>query len=879
MTSAPRPTGLGSSLGPWGCTLMALHAPFALAQSNRPVPATTPAAVTVPSIEVVGQRASLATAQSIKKDALEVVDAVVADDIQKLPDLSVSEALQRITGVQMARDRGDGTGITIRGLLQVETLLNGREVFTAGNGRVLNFADFSSELVSSLQVYKSSSAEHLEGGIGGLVDLRTRRPFDFAGRVVALTARVTHGDLVHKDGEQVSALFSDRWQLGSAGRFGALLSLSHQRRFWREDQKSSGTPTRRTNLVGEGLSAGQAVLAPSGTTETTSVGHRERDAANLVLQWHPSQALALYAEGSYAQFKTRQDSYQINVFTSSAAGQEAVLFPGTSDLQRITWTNAPLSILSFARDTVDRVKQFALGGSWRGQDLTLSADLSRTTSFNNLFFSGPVLSGTAAQLTQDVSGGVPATSLSGTPLLDPASLRYTSIAYRAVPFDGDLNAARVDATYAPQAGFIDSLSAGLRHARRGATNAPGLIFGDAAVSIPAANLPGTLIAKPYNDFLPGSTSLRDYLVGDLAQARDVATYRALFGITAPAPTAGNPLSVWTIAETTDAGYLMARFKAADQALEGNAGLRLVRTHESVDGWQTVTGSGVITPIAVDSRYTDVLPSANLRWTPTEGLVLRATASKTVTRPDFNQISPSMTLVRNTADPTGNGNIGTGGNPELRPIRASNVDVAIERYFGPASSVHGTVFWKKVDGFLATVISRELHEGVPYNVSRPQNSDPADIRGVELGYQQFFDFLPGWMSGLGLQANYTYVDSETPNSALGARVPLQNLSRHSANLIGMYERGPWSARLAYNWRDRFLVGIANVTGVGAMPIYTAAYGWLDASLRYRVNDTLSFAIEGANLLRTRRNAYFEVPTRPQSAWLNDRQLGATATLRF
>lgn len=857
--------------------LLAVQAASAFSQSEQQPPAAAAASAptgTLSPVVVVGRRASLVSAQAIKREAVGVVDAVVAHDINKLPDLNVTEALQRVTGVQIGRDRGEGSGVTIRGLTQVETLLNGREVFTAGNGRTLDFADIPAELVSSLEVHKTSSAGQVEGGIGGTVDLRTRRPFDFAGREIALSARTTYGDLVRDSGEQASVLFSDRWRT-SAGEIGALLSVSHQRRAWREDQKSTGTPARRTDLV-----PGQEVFAPSGTTESSSAGRRDRDAANLVLQWRPSPEWELYAEGSYAQFKTRQDTYQINVFTSGATAQDITLAPGTSDVQSITWTNAPLSILSFARDTVDRMKQFAIGGSWRSDAWTLSADFSRTIAFNNLFFSGPSLAGTASSFRQDLSTEVPSTSLSGTDLLDPANLTYTSIAYRALPFHGDLNAARIDASYAVDGAVLESVSTGLRLARRGATNAPGLMFGDQAVNIPAANLPGTLGPLPYNNFLPGSTSLGNYLVGRIDTARDPVAFRETFGITTPLPTAGNPLGVWTIDEATDAAYLLAHLKAPGQPVDGNAGVRVVRTKESVDGWQTVQGSGSITPIDVHSRYTDVLPSVNLRWRPSDGLVLRAAASKTVTRPDFNQLSPSLVLVRNTVDTSGNSNTGTAGNPALRPIRANNVDVAVERYFSESTSVYATVFWKKVDGFLSTVIQREIHDGVPYNVSRPQNMNQGTIKGAEIGYQQFFDFLPGWLSGFGVQANYTYVDGRAYNPARGADVALQNLSRNSANLVGLYEKGPWSTRVAYNWRDRFVSSTTTVVGTTTpSDIYIKAYGWLDASLSYRVNDRLWFALEGSNLLRTRRSSYYDVPTRPQSSWLNDRQYAATVTVRF
>jgi iron complex outermembrane receptor protein len=206
-------------------------------------------------------------------------------------------------------------------------------------------------------------------------------------------------------------------------------------------------------------------------------------------------------------------------------------------------------------------------------------------------------------------------------------------------------------------------------------------------------------------------------------------------------------------------------------------------------------------------------------------------------------------------------------------------VAVEKYFNKTTAVYLTGFLKKVDGFVTTVSNPEVVDGVTYQVSRPQNSAAADIRGFETGYQQFYDFLPGWLSGLGMQANYTYVDSETFDSTLGGKVPLQNLSKNSINLIGMYEKGRVSARIAYNWRDKFLSGVTNIVNVGALPIYTKAYGWLDASVSYRFSDKITFVIAGTNLLRTVRSSYYGVETRPQSSWINDTQVSFAVTARF
>ena len=142
-----------------------------------------------------------------------------------------------------------------------------------------------------------------------------------------------------------------------------------------------------------------------------------------------------------------------------------------------------------------------------------------------------------------------------------------------------------------------------------------------------------------------------------------------------------------------------------------------------------------------------------------------------------------------------------------------------------------------------------------------------------------DFLPGAWRGLGFQANTTFVSSRVRDRVLGADVPLQNLSRRSANLVGLYERGAWSARLAWNWRSSFPSGTTSVAGLGVFQSTTRAYGWLDASLRHRFANGLTWSLDGGNLLRTLRRSEFGTPTRPQGAWVNDRQLGTSLALQL
>jgi iron complex outermembrane receptor protein len=826
-------------------------------------------------VVVIGTRESLQSALAHKRDSASIVDSVVASDIARLPDLNASDAVQRVTGVQIVRDRGEGSVVSVRGLVQVETTLNGREVFTAGSGRTLDFADIASEMLAGIDVYKSSSADRLEGGIGGTIDLRTRRPFDFADAATVLGARAIHGGLVDRTAMQVSGLVSRRLRLDGGGELGLLANLALQQRDWREDQKSAGNPLQRSDLV-----AGQSVLVPNGTSETVSAGRRDRSAASLVLQWRPQPALEWHAEAHFAHLKTRQDSHQINVGTGTAfAPGSCELFPGTADVRRVTWIDAPFSVLSFARDTVDRTRQFALGGRWRTDPWTISGDLSHTKSFNHLFFSGPFFGGRVAQFTHDLSGRVPSTSVAGTDVLDPTNLNYTGLAYRTRPFTGDLLAARLDAQWRLEHGALERLSFGWRHARRRADNEPGLVFADAPLSgLSAADTPGRVQPLPYGRFLDGQgTNIGSFLTGDLDGARDAVGLRDAFGITQPIPSGSGALQRWRIAERSDALYGQADLEWLDGALVAQAGLRAVRTRSRAASAQTVQGSGQVEPIDSRDSATDWLPSLNLRYRPQPGLQWRAAASRTLTRVEFDRLSPSLTLLPNPVN--ADLNQGSAGNPALQPVRSRNLDLALEAYGAAGHAASATLFWKQVDGFIATFSEREVHDGVAYQVSRPYNSDPARVRGVELSHQRFLDFLPAPWRGLGWQVNYTHIDSRTFDRRANRELPLQNLSRHSANLIALYEQGDFSTRLAYNRRSRFLSGITNVVGIDPIAAYTRGYGWVDASAEWRVNPRLTLALEGSNLTRTLRRSDNGSPTRPASVWANDRQFALHLSARL
>jgi TonB-dependent receptor len=281
------------------------------------------------AIVVTGIRASLESAQERKRDASQIVDSIVADDIGKLPDMNTTEALQRVSGIQVSRDRGEGGSVAIRGLTQVLATLNGREIFTAGGGRSFNLQDFPAELLAGIDIYKTPSSDLIEGGIGGVIDLRTRMPLDLDNLTISGSLRGRYNDLADKWNPMASGLISTKWAVGD-GEMGVLLSGSFQQRSFRADIVSVGAHSRRTDVI-----AGQDVITPNGTYEPLISGKRTRIGIDGTWQWRPTPDLEFYAQGSYQEFRSIQEQYGLNVATNGfpvVAGRGS-RFPRPNDLQ------------------------------------------------------------------------------------------------------------------------------------------------------------------------------------------------------------------------------------------------------------------------------------------------------------------------------------------------------------------------------------------------------------------------------------------------------------------------------------------------------------------------------------------------------------------
>jgi TonB-dependent receptor len=867
---------------------------------------------------------SMITAQERKRERFEISDSIVADDINKLPDFSVTDALSRIPGIQVDREWGEGNGgISIRGIAQAESLLNGREIFSAEmnggtstreltGGRTFNMSEMPAEMIAGIDIYKSSAANLIEGGLGGIIDVRLRRPFDFKGLEAVASVRGIYGDLIDEMKFQYSALVSNRFKVGR-GELGVLVNFTYQERSFRQDIMDPGTPT---TVIDMGGSIGN-VIAPTGDSETVQYGSRERSGVNAVVQWAPFNGLEIYAEGTFSKFKTENNSYGTSFTINNATLDRSsiVLYPGDRHVAYARYTEGTMfSAWDAVRDLEEKHSLFAIGAKWNKDAFSLKADLSYTDATSILIQDllntgnniGPAYTTKSiANYALDSRGKITATTV-GTDLSDTSLYRIGQLGYLRRPYSSDMMALTVDGEYKLKHVFFTSVMAGTRYAKRNANNETGMrgwSFWDLDPQTQGAyeNYPNYFVQFPdyFTSGNSGAAASRAVWHVDQRKARNnIRNLLDEFGFADESlPTGTNIVGRWDIDEEVMTGYVMAKFEVP-RVFDGSVGVRFSRTEEAMHGGKSDGNvPPVLTPVTAKTSYEDFLPSLNTRWFLQDDFFLRLSISKTLTRPNFPDLAPALTLGPRQEESQNSGN---SGNPNLRPIRSMNLDLSLEKYFSKSSSAYLALFHKDVDGYFSNTSTLETHPNPLHNnapelflISKKINQDNGMIKGFELGGQIFMDFLPGWLSGFGVHANYTYVDSSVEDSNFpGKKMPLAGLSEHSANLILMYEYKKFSARLAYNWRDDFYANVqartdnsTNPATVVRYPAYIKGYGWLDASVGYSFNKRIRLSIDGTNLLNTIRQEYVDVEYRGVSrninsnAWVNDVQFIASLTIRL
>ncbi|MDO7953199.1 TonB-dependent receptor [Xanthomonas euvesicatoria pv. eucalypti] len=869
-------------------TLLSAQA-YAQDATTTATPASAATTQQLDTVQVTGTRSSVTKAQLVKQNAEQIVDSIVAEDIGKLPDNNVAEALQRISGIQISRNYGEGSAIAIRGLTQVRTELNGRDIFTANDGRGLSFEDVSAELLGGVNVYKNPSADMIEGGLGGTVDLRTRLPFDYDGRKIAGSVQYNYYDLADDGKPAFSGLFSDRWQTG-IGEIGILVNYSQQKSPFRQDTISIEPWYTQTDLPGY---EGQGVSVPHGAGINTTVGDRERKTGAFAMQWRPNDAVEVYTQVLRSDYDFSWHDYSFFALTGAnpMQGLPGIQVNNRNEFVNGSFQNVPTESNTSLTERHSVTTDYSLGAKWTvNEKLTLSTDFqyvdATTTGTRYILSTGQV---TSPQFNVDFRGDLPrlsVTDASGAEGYLADVNNYNGWRYHLDNKDdnkGTEFAWRSDMDLAFDSDFVRSFKAGVRYTDRDAET-KGNIYRFMCINncdgAPFSQYPGIgVMTNPITDFFRGQS----HAFGPTLTASDaaVANYQQTLAAFGASPLEFAPNNINTQNEKTYSAYGVLRFGVDGEIpFDGNIGVRVVRTEVGSQGVRTGTdaeGGGLI-PVDAQQTYTDVLPSLNLRWMLSDQLQWRFAASRGISRPTFDKLNPNLSLSTGTSNGASTFT-GTAGNPSLEAVKADQFDTALEWYFGQGSMMYGTLFYKKVEGFIANAVFNEVYDGQVWQITRPVNGDSGKIRGAELGYTQFFDFLPGWLSGFGLQTNYTYVDREAPSptatdtNGQSLTVPLEGLSKNSYNAILSYETARFQGRVAYNWRSDWLVTTAG-NGTGNLPVYNKGFGQLDASLRFNINDVWSISLDGVNLLDTRRESYLGTESRYRDFVINDRRYGLT-----
>jgi TonB-dependent receptor len=837
-------------------------------------------------IVVTGLRQSLRSAQNIKRNSEQIVDTIVAEDIGKLPDLTVSETAARIPGVTIIRRGGEADAVLVRGLPDFTTTYNGREIFTAET-RVVALQDFPSSNIAALEVFKTPTANMVEAGLAGLVNVRSRRPFDFKDTEIAASAWALYTKQAGKWNPNFNALASTRWDTG-IGEMGLLLNISRTELDYLDSEPSNTDFLQTFRQEGNRLIAdfgnGTAARFPDIQRVFYRSGNRVRPSGNAAFQWRASDALQIYAEALYQGFRNKIDDRRFDVPLFNGGSYSNLQFrEGTNLLESGSVTGLGDRIFSFQGGTFNKTDtyQFAVGAIYDAGPLKLTADLARTNSK----FKGSTESVDRRLLrpentTVNFDLRTPQFSVEGIDVTDPANWVFNGLFEQNQRAKGDDYQARLDGEYDLDISFLRNIQAGIRYTDRDAVRGFGQRFGG------TPDLPLSIVPLDFEVFRRGfrgtdvQSGLDTWLAPTYESIRKNREELRAFIIAHPGccdagaftldPVAFDPVQGYRADEKTLAGYAQLNMGFGED-VEATVGIRGVRTKSNVAG--TANVAGVLTPISFGNKYTDWLPNASLRWRATPELQLRLSYAQTRTRPQFSQLNPGGSL--GSPDPLQGGlRTGTTGNPFLKPFTSNNYDASIEYYFSRNGFAALALFRKDLDGFIQpnTVNFTDPDLG-PLRITGPVNTRKGRIQGVEAQMQTFFDWdwVPTFGRNFGVQANYTYIDGETEffnpftgQFEKGAIVfpedpppDLGGLSKHTYNLVGMYEGGGFSARLSYNKRGKFLDrrdfrGPGGAGGVGnpERDIYKEVgrpAPRLDLSTSYTINDNFTLFFDWTNIL--------------------------------
>ncbi|GBL06175.1 TonB-dependent receptor [Glaciecola sp. KUL10] len=912
-------------------------------------------------IQVSGIRSSLTSALAEKRAASNLVEVIQAEDIGKLPDQNLAEVLENVTGIQITRTAGVGTGVQIRGTNANRTEINGVSTVGSGSGRSgINFEDVSAAIISAVEVTKAPSAKTIEGSVGGTINLRTIRPLQLDETLAVVRVQGENSSLSTDSTftPRVSGTYGDNWE-NESGRFGVVVSGSYTE----QDVSAFRPRADRDNLISSdsGVASAQSFDFLPIQFFVQDYDNFEYETVNLAgtFEFAPNENTRFYFDAVINDQERRQESSRVQASGVSALNDisipssfETINFGSLGGVNLGSISAAltgvvPVNLenddddpnLRFSSDTNSRLtdsKIFSLGGEWTFDDFTVKAELSSsssdttTPSFNTtLNFinpNAPLDAGGAndnsTPFIYDLSGGSLAFGIahdepfgpSASQLLDPANVVLRDVNIGQDIAENSEDAFRIDGTYYLD-GAIQSIDVGYRYNKTSSLrdqirSSVGL---RSLSDSPSGDLfSSLLVAGPdnFNEADGRSLFVKDFLLINpelVASDPDgvLATLQGAIDQIGGSRQISDPTSsssgFFDIEEETHALYAQGNFEYG--IFRGDFGFRYLQTEVSSLGnsiTEDANGNDVVSQVVTKGDYDFILPRFNIVAELDNDVMLRAGLSKDIRRPNFDDLSTSVTFSTSPNPPV------SIGNPGLVPEEVTSFDISAEWYFAEASLVSVGFFYKKrgdlivqqevspfedpVTGFRDTTAPCEgggiFNPIADVNVFGPDggvgvcvptstninDSGETTQKGFEFAVQYdlagFEDEL-GWASGFGVLANYTIQDfsgGEAENSATsradnvfasttgvdGIDVReiqgLIDLSENAYNFTVYYEKYGLSARMRYTWREAYRSTDFGSTSSfpWGFPVVQDDRGQLNASVSYDVNEQLNIGLEAVNL---------------------------------
>ena len=878
------------------------------------------AAVDLETVTVTGIRRGIESAISVKRDSSSIVEAVSAEDIGKLPDVSIAESIARLPGLAAQRVAGRAQVISVRGLSPdfATTLLNGREMVSTGDNRSVEFDQYPSELISGVTVYKTPDASLVGQGLSGTLDMQTVRPLSYGERVIAVSGRYQKNSLgeaagVDPYGNRFNVSFVDKF---ADDTIGVAIGYSHSDMAKQENQVGLYEPWQ---AIGDGWRPGvdEGTFYSDGIKALRRTGNAKRDGVMATLQFRPNNAWTSTLDAFYTKAKEYDTANQLEIHLGDYNGgydrlnvTDVVVNDNGSFVSGVAHNVYPL-VRGMYNHREDEIKAFGWNNEFNIGDARLTADVSWSKAErdeinleNNLqLLPAPQLDSVALNF----AGGNFPQFTPGFDYSDYSKLYLTNTIYgsgygKTPHVDDELKGVKLAVNFPAPDGFdwFSDIDVGFNFADRSKnkTQAEGNInlgaqgetsigpefqykpvnLGFAGVGyIPAWNVPAAV--AQYMTFNP--TTAESYLIP----------------------------KQWTVDEEIATVFLRANINTqiGSVPVRGNVGIQGQRVDQSSqsnywDDSQPV-GSQVI-PIDEGSKYFEFLPSLNLAFELPADNTVRFALARQAARPRVDELRASMEFGMDTS----RGKPGaSGGNPHLKPWLANAVDLSWEKYFGNKAYVAAAVFYKDLKTYIYTetrdgydftdqvaawlkVPANEAQLQIPAqmtgNYSAPFNGSGGSLRGAELTASLPLDLFTDALRGFGVVASASFNDSSisippdpaTTSSVGSDPIMLPGLSKRVYNFTAYYENSGFEVRLNQRKRSDFIGEIGNFDGARTLR-YVKGENVLDAQVGYNFGDGtalkgLSLFLQASNLTNSKYETYAGTKDRPLETveWGRSYQVG-------